>query len=257
MGNTKNTNTQSTQTTQNTQSNSNAQTTQSAQSTQNTQSNSNAQTTQSAQSTQTTQSAQSTQTTQNEQSYIFAIKQNKVRTVVNGICWFIVSCIFIAMYTMLWVMFDQIPKDQLAYAITFSTIVNLGLGLFFFIPVIGNFSNLRHSNAIWSDEDGIYFYTNNTKVGLVKWDDIENIEYDKSLIPDRDGFSRNLIVTLTIEQTSTRNFGLLMRLGSSGFKRRYGNSGFKASLALCKGRRKDNAQIVIAALNAHRSGKWC
>jgi hypothetical protein len=192
---------------------------------------------------------------ENTRSYIFAIKQNKVRTVIDGIAWVIVSCIFIAMYTMLWVMFDQIPEAQLAYAITCSTIVNLGLGLFFFIPVIGNFSNLRRKNAIWSDEDGIYFYTNNTRVGLVKWDDIESICYDKSLIPDRDGFSRNLIVTLTIEQTSTRNFGLLMRFGSSGFKRRYGNCGFKASLALCKGKRKDNAQIVIDALAAYRNSK--
>jgi hypothetical protein len=191
----------------------------------------------------------------NAQNYIFAIKQNKVRTVINGIAWIIVSCIFIAMYTMPWVMFDQIPKNQLAYAIIFSTIVNLGLGLFFFIPVIGNFSNLRHSNAIWSDENGIYFYTNNTKVGLVKWEDIESIDYDKCLIPGRDGFSRYLLVTLTIEQTSTRNFGLLMRLGSSGFKRRYGNCGFKASLALCKGKRKDNAKIVIEALKAYQLSK--
>jgi hypothetical protein len=192
---------------------------------------------------------------ENSQNYIFAIKQNKVRTVINGIAWVIVSCCFFAMYTMLWVMFDQIPEDQLAYAITFSTIVNFGLGLFFFIPVIGNFSNLRRKNAIWSDENGIYFYTNNTRIGLVKWEDIESICYDKSLIPDRDGFSRNLIVTLTAEQTSTRNFGLLMRFGSSGFKRRYGNCGFKASLALCKGKRKDNANIVIEALKAYQLSK--
>jgi hypothetical protein len=57
---------------------------------------------------------------------------------------------------------------------------------------------------------------------------------------------------LIIEQSSTRNFGLLMRLGSSGFKRRYGNCGFKASLALCKGKRKDNAKIVIDALKAYQ-----
>jgi hypothetical protein len=192
---------------------------------------------------------------ENAQNYIFAIKQNKVRTVINGIAWVIVSCIFIAMYTMLWVMFDQIPEDQLAYAITFSTIVNLGLGLFFLIPVIGNFSNLRHNNAIWSDEDGIYFYTNNTKVGLVKWEDIESICYDKSLIPGRDGFSRYLVVTLTINQTSTQKFGLFMRWGSSGFKRRYGNCGFKAPLATCKGKRKDNAKIVIEALKAYQLSK--
>jgi hypothetical protein len=192
---------------------------------------------------------------ENAKDYIFAIKQNKVRTVINGIAWIIVSCIFIAMYTMLWVMFDQIPEAQLAYAITFSTIVNLGLGLFFLIPVIGNFSNLRRKNAIWSDENGIYFYNNNTRIGLVKWDDIESICYDKSLIPDRDGFSRNLVVTLTAEQTSTRNFGLFERWGSSGFKRRYGSLGFKASLAICKGKRKDNAKIVIEALKAYQLSK--
>jgi hypothetical protein len=46
-----------------------------------------------------------------------------------------------------------------------------------------------------------------------------------------------------------------MRWGSSGFKRRYGNCGFKASLALCKGKRKDNAKIVIEALKAYQLSK--
>jgi hypothetical protein len=156
---------------------------------------------------------------------------------------------------MLWVMFDQIPEDQLACAITFSTIVDLGFGLFFLIPVIGNFSNLRHSNAIWSDENGIYFYTNNTKVGLVKWEDIESIDYDKCLIPGRDGFSRYLLVTLTIGETSTPHFGHFMRWGSWGYRSDEGNRRFKVSLALCKGKRKDNAKIVIEALNAYQLSK--
>src|SRR5699024_9893006 len=121
----------------------------------------------------------------------FIIYQNKLKLLVLSIC----SCIFILLgFIFLFVELDLTYSPFIIKGIGLITIILFGTLLIFFLKRI-----FEHKPALIIDENGITDYSTALQVGLVRWNEIKDIQfttfsrqhflsiytYDKDLIINR------------------------------------------------------------------------